>query len=365
VRLLCFTLLYLSRHRLLLDMGGLYFSYLLSICFLFLSFSVRICFSFGHSDQQSFTSAEHCNRPEGESPWWLPLQSIDKKGRDPCEIHEEMKQAGIVTTCCAGNSLNTVQGGSSGCGPCSLDMYNLAVACMACSDDEFSRGIPEISNATRYIHDERGDGQSRVDVPFPKLSDFNKGTKNVPLVNFDLPPWLSVNTTKDDYFDPTAAVNAAELASFTASISSATPTTSSTNGYTPPIPTSSPDSPRDSDPASSTSTPGALSNAKTPSRAVTIAAATVGTFVGVALLTLAAILFLRKRRRARIPPSARFITVAGPAAGGMGYTMSGDEEAMPPPFSPGDWKMPIIEKVESTADVQRQYDAGLYRGSSY
>jgi len=48
------------------------------------------------------------------------------------------------------------------------------------------------------------------------------------------------------------------------------------------------------------------------------------------------------------------------AAGPRGAYMFRREPESPPPFTEGNWNDPIVEKVNNTAQAQRDYDAGMF-----
>ena len=121
--------------------------------------------------------------------------------------------------------------------------------------------------------------------------------------------------------------------------------------------------------------------------------AIVGGVIGaLALLALSALAFLclRRRRRHRnrdIPPSAEFMRIArgdspsllplqhdeyaaeGGSAVPLARQSSLEDDERPPAFTPGNYRDPVLEKVQQSAQMREQYDhdaeGGVYAEGGY
>jgi hypothetical protein len=105
-----------------------------------------------------------------------------------------------------------------------------------------------------------------------------------------------------------------------------------------------------------TDTPASQANLKTSVNSSTHAGSIAGGVLGgalvLALITLAAIYLMRRRRKMRVPPSAEFMPVVVPVAGNMV-----SQDGLPPPFSPGMWSGSVLEKVHTTS-TEREFTPG-------
>ena len=95
-----------------------------------------------------------------------------------------------------------------------------------------------------------------------------------------------------------------------------------------------------------------------PSRtkAGVIAGGVLGGTISLALIALAVVYVIRRRRRMRIPPSAEFMPVV-PA--GSGYMTSQDQFS--PPFPPSAWRGHALEKALTASTMEHDFTPGMWR----
>jgi len=257
------------------------------------------------------------------NPWATNL--VNAVGRDPCQVHQQLKELGFSISCCF-NDQDIATVGQSKCGPCNQQSYNLLGACIACvfaesqenSDLEFLQPPPPFSPNH-----------------FPAFSQWNQGDRKDPLpAQLVLPPWINISPN-NNIFDLQSAIAIGSKSLASSPPATAAPPVISPQAVAPSGQATSNDSPSSSSLGSPAISPTVITETQplnngmslsgpTPSSsssnkissgaskhnyAVAIAGAIAGTVTGALFalgLVFGAFFIIRRRRRARTPPSAQF-----------------------------------------------------------
>jgi len=217
------------------------------------------------------------------------------------------------------------------CGACNLQTYNIVSACVACNfaptaTEEAMEGLGNISGVAQ-------------------LQSWTKNNLGSNTFNTTVPPWASAPLEPQQAFSAKLVLQAANANSNSSSTSSQASASSTSM----------------SDSASSTSSQ-ASSPKSLASNTMHVGAIVAGVVGGIAFLTITAIggfCFMRYRERRRklsYAPSNEFTAVTSRP----GWSVSPE----PPPFSPGAWRDPVLEKAHGSAAMQRDLDTGVYAGET-
>jgi len=264
-----------------------------------------------------------CVQQKGVVPWWSPLQTA-AGGLNPCQLHQHLLlQHKLDFLCCQNGTPQPKRSSgdaSNTCAPCNVPTFNMEAACHACQVG---------TNATPTDAQLQGS-------PHNMFSQWKKGGGSTePLTQFSV-HWLHTPLVNNSTFD---------LASVLKTAKESKPFGSGNH------------SPDDDGPSSSTSPPLAASTAPDSSNSSSSNAGVIvgGVVGGIVIICLAiiAVILLRRHRRARF----EFVEPRRPRDP---YMFSGRESDSLPPFSRGEWKYPIGEKIHSPAGGQSEYGTEIF-----
>lgn len=175
-----------------------------------------------------------------------------------------------------------------------LQAYNIMAACLACTQSPNKTTTPS--------------AEELVILPFQPVAGEASGDSES---LHDLPRWTNTTVGDDGKFNATQAVQVA---------------------------------------ISDNSIPSAIRP-----NAGAIAGGVIGSCVFISLIFIAFLVVRRRRLKAQIAPSAKYLVGVGPRAV---YNNTSSDESLPS-FEPGEWRNPAGEKAYHAATAERPYDSGF------